>query len=1800
MTPGVKLLQASDLARAVASQLVPRIAAALKDRAPGHCMRVFDLDHELSLAIASALRKLGYSSVYVLGNRTVANNGDIYVSSTKLVELRNPLPDGTLRPPLCLFVPSGTKTSAEDSFGIATFEDFALGNIYEELVQNILSQTQSSLQTYVREMLQFLSAKEWRWATSYNRARYLVHAFDNGLDAEAFGICVFELGLVPDFRLFETPGAALSRVKRNLECVRCLTEREGTIRATVLELDLNSPTMSRRLSDHLLIHGTENPVGWTHPIAIERSNWDLTFDKWEFASRAFPDEVTIRSVLTDLPVVSDQEADERLADLVGQQVLAPAERKKLTVFFEVSPHPSRVAGLDHFTVQIVSRSAGPIGMTRKVKAWTAQRSNCTVSFPKLSKVEFDEGWHFVRVLPWTADSEPIPLKDPLGGKPGHESEPFYVLPDATLNEIPPQRAVPRADTVEHARIDRQFTALMQRRDPSDIKLETVNWTQKSSHKRVASQEIIEGRFGADGMIQIIVPRWLKIIEQRILVSPSEPSSWRMQVNLGEPTIPTANICNLPPSNTTRTYLDARAIYFDLVRQGNKELVSQGADFLAIKEAAIAYAAAYRDLIADLANRVERLAGSDQQQALLALRTALAIDTLRIVLTDYRGRVREAAVLGPTHPLRALWQASWAELAANWLDASRGSLEEFITPTRRALTQHFTPLNFPSVLSLGDGHVYVSVDNIHPLWSLYAPATEEDPRGLLGEVCSALGLSEPSIGGNLLSAEALASRIERFLLQHPYVRTLIINAFNAGRASLLAEALVHLQGREAFSELRYDIRLFVPDPEASSVGEAINQLLFPESSSGTDVFSVPATSHIFPKLSVAIRGTKDFRAAPKEFRAHITLLFDVFPPQEISTARPFTTRSQPALAGLVQDFVTLYSDDESGTSWRRQARYGQPSGSDLSEASGLLYSLPQLLAAATASVAQSAPAAETVPVITLDLDADQRALIYSVHDVSDWVFTIDRNMGIEFFDHGGRRDRPDYLIDFVPSTAPGQGHRLIISSRSIAELEAMIRPVLKQYGLDAAGKHAAKILDQLRALSGRIALKLVSSSTARAEVLGLALARLYLLYQGALANQIVVPLDSHTELFRIVKSQLDEVGDEIGIRRTDLALFDLDLANRTVTCSLVEVKCYAQKLGFGGYSQLKDTITEQINQSERVIQYHFDPKRTTPDRPDRALKTRELSALLEFYLDRGVRYGFMERDAADEAEIFLDSLEAGYSMRFTRSGLVFDFEKPGTEPPESEVGIEFHRVGFDLIRHLIESAAPLSSSSLSGSSGDAGSETPSSSRTTTESIAGLPRLPSAAFLPKQRSRLSSIEVEKNSRPAATTISEPKDFPQPRSNETIDELADEDINKVSLSGSKGVETVNVSDLDVSIPVGHHADVPWDVLLGDSHGSPQYGLLGEVSGRRIALDLNQTHTISLFGVQGGGKSYTLGTIIEMACMEIPHVSVLPSPLATILFHYSSTLDYKPEFTSMINPNSDQAQLAALRERYGAEPRSLSDIVILTPASKVEERKKEYPGIEVLPIAFSARELKVTHWKFLMGAVGSQSMYLRQVNLIMKKLREDLKLDSILKAVEESALSDHLKELAQIRLRFASEYIDDTRSLRDILRPGRLLIVDLRDEFIEKDEALGLFVVLLQVFAEATYEGRFFNKLVVFDEAHKYIESQDLVTGLVEVVREMRHKGTSILVASQDPPSVPTALIELSSQIILHKFNSPAWLRHIQKANSALNALTPEKLSSLKPGEAYVWSSKSTDTSFSHGAIRIGCRPRITLHGGATKTAL
>jgi DNA phosphorothioation-dependent restriction protein DptH len=1021
-------------------------------------------------------------------------------------------------------------------------------------------------------------------------------------------------------------------------------------------------------------------------------------------------------------------------------------------------------------------------------------------------------------------------------------------------------------------------------------------------------------------------------------------------------------------------------------------------------------------------------------------------------------------------------------------------------------------------------------------------------------------------------------------------------------------------------------LFVADPDAPVIGEALIELLSPDSGINgkeVDAFSIPTESHLHPKLRLAIRSQEEFRVSPDSHSAHLSFLFDLFPAEEIRAIDAKDSDDSSFVHGLVQPFAVEYLEDEQSITWLRRPLHGVALAIDgAEELSDLLGTMSRLFSVAAASISRGQSLPNARPVIALSLSADERAMLHQIHEVSDWVLTIDRNLGIEFFDHRRHATRPDYLIDHSPDMANAMSHRLAITSRSVAELEALLVPILTDYGLPCTGRHALVMLDQLRSLSGRLALKLLSSNTQRAEAMGLALSRLFLEHQGVFQNQVVIPLDAHLELYKALRQNSFELGDEVSFRRTDLALFDLNPATRAITCRLVEVKCYTQVGDISAYEQLKKSIAEQISQTEHVISFHFDPDRNTIDRPDRAIKNRDLAALLGFYLERSERYGVVLPEAANEAHFFLRRLdEKPYTLKFTRSAIVFDFSKPGTEPADHEYGIEFYRIGRDLIEQLVEASVMDTESSLSIQPKvvtDVSQEITQELLRRRSLAPAIPTLETAAFLSPPRDRTvawddeprvknsvsSSISITPNVIIDKTSIS--LDIPKvvdPLSNSLPEfEQVPEPYIAVLKNVNSEVSLPTHQEENASIEEAKNpiSSVAYDIMLGATGTTPQYGLLGEVSGRKVALDLNQTHTISLFGVQGGGKSYTLGAVAEMASLNIPGINVLPEPLASVIFHYSPTMDYKPEFTSMVEPNSVGEQVRLLREIYGAEPRALSDVLLLAPADKLEDRRREYPDIKVLPLQFSSSELKASHWKFLMGAVGNQATYIRQIMRIMKSMRDDISLEGLRSGIDASSVPDHLKELARLRLDLASEYINDSISLTELVRPGRLIIVDLRDEFIEKDEALGLFVVLLQLFADARVDGRNFNKLVVFDEAHKYIDSPDLVSGLIEVVREMRHKGVSILIASQDPPSVPVSLIELSSQIILHKFNSPAWLKHIQKANAALANLTPERMASLKAGEAYVWSSKATDESFSKGAVKVRCRPRVTQHGGATRVAV
>jgi DNA phosphorothioation-dependent restriction protein DptH len=1312
MSQGLREVTNQELNAALESVLLPRLTVVLGAREAGHCMRIADLDRDLMVRLCGALRSQApKSNVVILADDVLRELApEFAVSSTKLVELRNPLPNDQLRPPLLVFVPNDLRTAAEDSFSVATFEELSIDGAYGELIAKLMSQLPPMLRSSVEAFISELRREEirWQYADDASVARFLLTAQYNEFDPEAIGGALFELALAPDFELLAQPERAPARVARNRECVERVTWSTRSERARALDLGLTDPIFRKQLGEFFYRVGLANPREWTHQIVKDRANWPLAFNRWIFEDGGVdPDSIFIGDIeLPDLPIVMDDETDARLADLIGHRVLPISKTglKKFSVSFRVAPVPNRVEGLSRFVAEVISRDNGPTGLRRRKAAWAKATDSATISFSSIGKIDWEEGWHFVRVYAETEDGERVPLLDSNGDRTTYslespdtqtrpnESDLFYVVTDDNVEIEPPQRAVPREDSLLHALFGVKFGAVAQERDPTTISVSSCAWIERHGRNKTAGADTLEVKLGKEGKAHVLVSSRLAEIEREFLSNPVGVNRLRIEIGATGAINYAAPSFQWPSNEEAERFGAARATFFSAVLRGNEQMIVQGANLLDLKESTQNYASAYVDWLEAALARAASVDPIVAREAFEELRSALSIDTVSLVLYDYRGTRREAVLLGPIHPLRASWHATWAQLAHLWIQRAQIADREFVVPTREAILKQLAPVGFPPVIPFGEalGRTALAVDNINPFWSLYAATDEEDPRGLVGEVCAVLGLPEPAIGGAMIDSGYLAARVQRYLIQHPYVRTLTINAFNSGRATALADVLVEIQKNPEFADLRYDVRLFVLDPDAPGAGEALAELLSPDSGASgkeADAFSTPTESHLHPKLRIAIRSMNEFRTEPENHSAHLSFLFDVFPAEEIRAVDVQRMDEASFVHGLVQPFAVEYREDEQSITWLRRPLHGSAQALEgAEELTDLIGAMSRLVSVASASVSRGQSLPNARPVVALSLSADERALLHQVHEISDWVLTIDRNLGIEFFDHRRHPTRPDYLIDHSPDIANAMSHRLAITSRSVAELEALLVPILSDYGLPNSGKHALILLDQLRSLSGRLALKLLSSPTQRAEAVGLALSRLFLEHQGVFQNQIVVPLDAHLDLYKALRQNALELGDEVSFQRTDLALFDLNPVVRLITCRLVEVKCYTHVGDLSVYEQLKASIVEQIAQTEHVLAYHFNPRRKEIDRPDRAIKNRDLAALLEFYLERSERYGVVFPDVAEEARHFLRKLdEQPYRLSFTRSAVIFDFSKTGTEPPEHEDGIEFYRIGRDLIEQLVEAA-----------------------------------------------------------------------------------------------------------------------------------------------------------------------------------------------------------------------------------------------------------------------------------------------------------------------------------------------------------------------------------------------------------------------------------------------------------------------------------------------------------------------------------
>lgn len=1812
---------ANDQHDALSTQLAPRLQEVLVAAGPGHRLRVTTLPEPVMERLAVALDDPRWI-VRVLNEHPTQPHE---ATAATIIRLRD-----HAEAPVLVFFPPGPRTASEDSLDIATFTELSLASVAQNHADELLNRLVEPLRTDVREVLKHLT--EVRQIRNADKlVEYLITVLKNGASSEVAGGALYLFGLVPDFQLFtrDTAGRLFWLTRNRQKCDK-LADLNQPLQKRLRSISLKQDTLQQPLFHFFRHRHTQEPRVWARVIACDSGCRHLSLDQWEFADTENVGE--LRIVLDPLSLPR-QLADE-VAGANRMPVLNVKGKDPLTVVFRSIPNPAQAVGWKNWRVQLLSVAEAGATIAWESNSFAKPASGKLAKVRRAIKTKdlesLEEGTYFLRVDAFDAEGAiltTVRRTDPRDetSRAENESEPFLLAHEEVVIDEPDVRAtfVPSVLAAWIRGALKAIDGKTKETVPSRADI-SGSWNQP-----VGASVKGDVRFNleTDGFhgFAVIVPGLLRKVEASILDNPRELGVFAMALGgartPGDVELERRESADLDGSPAVQAFLAARAEAFRRIRDQHLPpgaMPEERAARLGIVEvvdltshaAAIgAYVQAFIDLVR---SAMDQEAGERTQ----LLRAIAWLDAVELRWRAQPGDPGRGILLAPTHPLRLLWHLRHTEHCAAAVEA--WDLKTHQVPDwRRFLEQlrdDLLPLNLPMVLFDRRGRAYTEALPITPFWGLYLPDRDHEGRHVDTTVArdralASMGVRARSVAITAVNPDEIAARLFEYVVQHPYLDQLRLNVFSPGNGDLIADVLRKVEAlRRVYRpppSLRYAVHLFAPPSQLDTVGEAVESLLDPERHVGEDdEFTLYSGNHLHSKLLVARNDIADFVTGHAQFPAHLSILVEQFTAQgRVGQLNHYRRGSY--VGGLVQEPETVPLDGSgpqarNNTGWSKGVRPVARAAAEPMEV--LVIEALEATHRLHAAVALGQPVDSTVgPILALQLDPDAQGLLRQVHEVSDRVITIDRHLGIDFFDAPAASDNAGYLLDFTPEFLQEERQRIVLTTRNTQEIEGVLAPMLASYGINLQPGDEVIVLEGLRSLSGRLALRLEGSTTRAKEVVGLLFARWLLEEIGALENRIVLPLDAHRSWFMGPGPQ----------RRADLLLIGFP-GNGTVRLDVIEVKL-RDDLPPAARGPLYSLMREQTDVTEQRLRVLFDPDLYVLPRADLALRSKELASVLSFYVRRAMRYGLLAQPDGEAALGITERLDDGYRLDVQRMGIVFERMGSGHHIDEDEPGFTVHRFGANKARKLFHAAM----SRMDDRSSRRSEIEPSTDSSTIRGFEALIEAPGEELL------LNALRVNL-SVPRARPVSRlepalpPAEKAAPSANAPailyppghVGSVANAPTASPYVDPKRSEQPAQVLTERPEAGVGdedaapdHASESPAivpDVLLGANVMTPQYGVLGRSGSQYVALDLNGCNTISLFGVQGFGKSYTLGVIAEMASVQNTGVNVLPSPLATVIFHFHKSDAYEPEYVSAVAPNRKVSEVDRLLDEYGARPKGLTDVVLLAPEAKVARRRQEYPGVVVEPIKFSSAELGAESWKFLLGAYGNESLYIRQLVAIMRRHREGLTLDTFRQGIAAAGLPQSAQRLADDRIALAEPYIDDSKRLGELLRPGRTVIVDLRDEWIEKDEALGLFVVMLRIFAASRYNGREFNKLVVFDEAHKYISESDLIAQVVETIREMRHQATTVIIASQDPLSVPRAIIELTSVLVLHRMTSPQWLKHLRGAIAALDDVPDGAVTSLQPGEALVWAQRSTDKRFSLRPQKVSIRPRFTQHGGGTKTAV
>ena len=593
---------------------------------------------------------------------------------------------------------------------------------------------------------------------------------------------------------------------------------------------------------------------------------------------------------------------------------------------------------------------------------------------------------------------------------------------------------------------------------------------------------------------------------------------------------------------------------------------------------------------------------------------------------------------PGHPLRVAWQVAYDNLVLHAkFDQERSPKE--IREELSSLDGAMFPALLPG-LQPGRSFVFADTLGFHAVGMVRDD--DKEPKAALAILSRAMGESEvadaaPTVGKQ--SATALGNEIVKYLECHSASRLLRIHSLRAGDGLTMARSLGHvhqhyhndadedaaaLEDTDSEDAAPAFVLEFYPSPEQRKRGIAGRFIaearqkrrrraggdISPEDAWMLESLRLPGGVSR-PRLSWARKDAEEPDAA-----AHLAVAFDTFTSHITPEDSLHAPTSCPFHAfGLLSFFQRTYTNSPSPL-WHSSippAKEGEKHPSDRAHTDRLT----RLQDTIQRSVARHIGAEGKLPTLRTEISADKAQTLKTLHRLCDWVITLDRNAGIEYFDSPRENEEiyNAYVIDCVPEREDLGGLQLITSTSHREDVYDLLNRALDPMGLSHSHWNAERLLDYLKALSGRFAIRLTGQKAVTADLVALAAsygnclqAPVSHVCWASLDQGFIIPVDDVADLLPPLRSDNKE-------ERPDLIYVSTE-PRKGLSFRFIKVT-YRRHLRAARAPEILQNIDSQLKSLRKRWDDWYGHESVCSS--FRAIRRAKLARVLRFYADKAQRH-----------------------------------------------------------------------------------------------------------------------------------------------------------------------------------------------------------------------------------------------------------------------------------------------------------------------------------------------------------------------------------------------------------------------------------------------------------------------------------------------------------------------------------------------------------------------------------------------------